>query len=73
MVLGPDANWTGGDARAIGRSRSLDAAIPRTRDYSEERSREIFDQSIHACRVCFSVKMLVWSITVTDDLSVVFN
>ncbi|KAL6634948.1 hypothetical protein ACP70R_027619 [Stipagrostis hirtigluma subsp. patula] len=52
MVLGPDTNSAGGDERAIGRNRSLDATIPMMRSYSEERSQEIFDQTIHNCGVC---------------------
>ncbi|GJN21920.1 hypothetical protein PR202_gb09443 [Eleusine coracana subsp. coracana] len=54
LVLGPDAISYGGDERAIGRNVTLDSTIPRMRDYSEERSHEIFDQSIHVCGVCFS-------------------
>ncbi|TVU28079.1 hypothetical protein EJB05_19587 [Eragrostis curvula] len=53
LVLGPDANSTGGDERAIGRSRILDSTIPRMRDYSDETALQVFDQSIHECGVCF--------------------
>ncbi|RLN09636.1 hypothetical protein C2845_PM11G29410 [Panicum miliaceum] len=49
MVLGPDASSAGADERAIGRSLILDSTIPLMHRYSEERSQETFDQSVHEC------------------------
>ncbi|XP_039789898.1 E3 ubiquitin-protein ligase RNF14-like [Panicum virgatum] len=54
MVLGPDASSAGEDERAIGRSLILDSTIPLMHIYSEERSQETFDQSVHECGVCLS-------------------
>nr|CAB3447581.1 unnamed protein product [Digitaria exilis] len=56
MVLGPDASSAPAraDERAIGRSLILDSTIPLMQRYSEERSQETFDQSVHECGVCFS-------------------
>ncbi|CAO2047891.1 unnamed protein product [Urochloa humidicola] len=57
MVLGPDASSSGGggaDERAIGRSLILDSTIPLMHRYSEERSQETFDQSVHECGVCLA-------------------
>ncbi|CAL4884783.1 unnamed protein product [Urochloa decumbens] len=56
MVLGPDTSSAGGaaDERAIGRSLILDSTIPLMHRYSEERSQEAFDQSVHECGVCLS-------------------
>ncbi|CAL5054908.1 unnamed protein product [Urochloa decumbens] len=55
MVLGPDTSSSAGaDERAIGRSLILDSAIPLMHRYSEERSQESFDQSVHECGVCLS-------------------
>jgi hypothetical protein len=54
MVLGPDASSAAADGRAIGRSLILDSTIPLMHRYSEERSREAFDRSVHECGVCLS-------------------
>nr|CAB3450754.1 unnamed protein product [Digitaria exilis] len=54
VVLGPDASSAArADERAIGRSLILDSTIPLMQRYSEERSQETFDQSVHECGVCF--------------------
>lgn len=66
LVLGPDAAATAaggssvgcsgsdGRRRAIGRRLILDSTIPLMRRYSEERSQDVFEQSIHECGVCLS-------------------
>lgn len=59
LVLGPDADTSSATGcssvgRAIGRRLILDSTIPLMRRYSEERSQDVFDQSIHRCEVCIS-------------------
>ncbi|KAJ1280420.1 hypothetical protein BS78_04G231300 [Paspalum vaginatum] len=66
MVLDPDVagSSAGSDERAIGRSGILDSTIPMMQRYSEERSQEMFDQSIHGnfiqlpCSHSFCVKCM---------------